>query len=170
MAMISLVVMEQGSQWPGQVRDSGDVVAVGSGQDGLLQRTRQELDLLRRRGQQVRIAVLACNGVADVGSVAHRAELVDELLTAVSAVAFGRLVLSTADGASMHLRRELLLLAGALSQRLRGTSTTVSVKFGGVVRGTLDLQPRPVRRPPRGRSEASPTAELRASNVTTGAR
>jgi hypothetical protein len=130
MGMVSLVVMEPGSHWPDHVWNSESIVALGSGQDGLLSRTRRELDSLRRRGQQVRIAVLACNGAADLESMAGRAELMDDLLTAVSGVAFGRLVLTAVDGASMQLRRELLFVVEALSPRLRGTSTTVSVRFG----------------------------------------
>jgi hypothetical protein len=142
MTMVSLVVMEPGSQWPDHVRDSEDVVAFGSDQDGLPRRTRQALDSIERRGHQVRIAVFACNGAADRASVAARAEVIDDLLTAVSRVAFGRLVLTSAGGASMHLRRELLSLVGASTQKLRGTTTTVSVRFGGATGGDLDLKRR----------------------------
>jgi hypothetical protein len=130
MAMVSLVVMEPGSRWPGDTWNPGNVVAIGPAPDGLVRRTRQELDSLRRHGQRVGVAVLACNGASDLASTVRRAELVDELLTAVAAVASGHLVLAAADDVSTQLRREMLSLAEASSQKLRGRSITVSVKFG----------------------------------------
>jgi hypothetical protein len=130
MGTVSLIVMEQGSEWPGRVGDSENVVAVGHDGKGALQRTRWSVDSLRRHGHQVRVAVLACNEATDASSVACRAELAHELLAAVAAGGFGRLVLTATDHASMKLRGELLSLAGTLSDRLRGTSATISVKFG----------------------------------------
>jgi hypothetical protein len=129
MATVSLIVMEQNSEWPGHVGDSEHLVAVG-GDEGLLERTQQRLAALRRRGERVRVAVLACGDATDVVSMARRAEVVHELLGAVTSVGFGRLVLSSGDRASVELRAELLSLAGTLSQRLDGTSATVSVRFG----------------------------------------
>jgi hypothetical protein len=120
--------MEPGSQWPGHVRDSENVVAASHGDEGLLHRTRRTLALLRQRGQHVRVAVLACSDSVDVASVTRRTQLAYELLAAVTAAGFGRLVLSTAEQASMPLRRELLSLAGALSQTVLGAC--VRVKFG----------------------------------------
>jgi hypothetical protein len=130
MAAVSLIVMEHGSVWPGHVGNTRDVVAVSSGSDELLQRTRQGIAALRREGQHVRIAVLACSDVVDPSLRARRVEVAAELLAAVNVGRFGRVVLSAADRASAELRDELLSLAGALSPRLRGTSTTVSVRFG----------------------------------------
>lgn len=131
MGNVSLIVVEQGSEWPGHLGDCENVMVVGSDKEGLLQRTRQGLDSLRRRGHYLRVAVLACNESTDLGSVAHRAEVARELLTAVSAAGFGRLLLSATDRASMQQRNELLSLAGALSQTLPGSSATVVVRFGG---------------------------------------
>src|SRR5271155_83494 len=111
MAIVSLIVMEPGSVWPGHVGGSENVVAVGEHEEGLLQRIRQRLDLLRQRGERIRVAVLACNEATDEASAARRAELAQELLTAVATTGSGRLVLSAAERASMQLRRELLLLA-----------------------------------------------------------
>ena len=129
MAMVSLVVMEQGSRWPGDTWNPGSVVAIGPDQDGLVRRTRQKLDSLRRHGQHVGIAVLACSSASDVASTVRRAELVSELLGAVASVAFGRLVLTAAEDVPMQLRREIMSLAEASTQKLRGRSNTVSVKF-----------------------------------------
>jgi hypothetical protein len=128
MGVVSLIVMEPGSAWPGHVGDSENVVAVGELEESLLPRIRRRLDSLRRRGERVRVAVLACNGATDIASVGRRAELAHELLTAVSAVIFGRLVLSAAESASTQLRNELLSLAGALSEARRG-AVIVSLKF-----------------------------------------
>jgi hypothetical protein len=110
------------------------------------QRTRHGLDLLWRRGHYLRVAVLACNEATDLASVAHRAEVAHELLTAVSAVGFGRLLLSARNCASMQLRGELLSLSGALRQRLQGSPATVSVRFGGASEGRQGLPQRSVRK------------------------
>jgi hypothetical protein len=146
MGKAALIVVEQGSEWPGHVGDCDNVVAVGYDEEGLLQKTRQGLDSLRRRGHYLRVAVLACNDATDLVSVAHRAEVAHELLTAVSAAGFGRLLLSARDRASMQLRSELLSLSGALRQRLQGSSATVSVRFGGASHGRQGLPQRSVRK------------------------
>jgi hypothetical protein len=146
MGKVALIVVEQGSEWPGHVVNCENVVAVGADQEGLLQRTRQGLDSLRRRGHYLRVAMLACNEATDLASVAHRAEVAHELLTAVSAVGFGRLLLSATDHASIRVRDELLSLAGVLRQRLLGSAATVSVRFGGASHGREGPPQRSVRK------------------------
>jgi hypothetical protein len=128
MGNVSLIVMEQGGAWPGRVGDCHDVVAVHDDRSVLLERTRLKLDWLRRRGQHLRVAVLACNAETDRESVARRAEVARELLREVSSVGFGRLLLSTAKGASIPLRHEVLSLATALTSA--GMPATVNVRFG----------------------------------------
>ncbi len=130
MGVVSLVVMERGSEWPGHVGDVENLVAVGVGEERLLERTRHRIDLLRRGGQQVRIAVLACNAATDSSSAGCRAEVAHELLSSVAADAFGRVVLTSPERSSPRLRRELLSLVGALTDRLAGSLATVSVRFG----------------------------------------
>jgi hypothetical protein len=126
MDVVSLIVMEAGSDWPGHVRNSENIVTVGDHDgEGLLMRTRQRVTSLRQRGQTVRVAVLACNAATDIASVASRAALARELLEVVAAAHFGRLVLSVGDRAPMQLRCELLSLAGVLSHALRGASVWV---------------------------------------------
>lgn len=127
MGVVSLIVMEPGSEWPGHVRDSENVVEASHRSESLLQRTQRTLAALRQRGQHVRVAVLACSDATDVASAACRARLARELLSAVTTASFGRLVLSSAERASVPLRRELLTLAGTLSQTVPGTS--VHVRF-----------------------------------------
>jgi hypothetical protein len=53
-----------------------------------------------------------------------------ELVAAVAATGFGRLVLTAPDRISMRERCELLSLVGELSHKLRGSTATVSVRFG----------------------------------------
>jgi hypothetical protein len=130
MEVVTLVVMEQKSQWPGHAGDSENVVAVSSDEGGLLERTRHRLDSIRLRGQQVGVAVLACNEVTHDESVAMRSAVAHELLSAVIDAGSGRLVLSASSLASMGQRRELFALAGSLTERLRGKTATLSVRFG----------------------------------------
>ncbi len=131
MSVVSLIVMEPGSAWPGHVGDSENVIAVGERGDGMLRRIRSILDALRRRGEHVKVAVLSCNEATDLVSAARRAEIAHELLAAVAAVGFGRLVLSAEKRASVQVRRELMTLAGALTCTRGGGGATVSVRFGG---------------------------------------
>jgi len=140
MGLVSLIVMEPGSQWPGHVRDSENIVAIGHPGEALLQRTQLTLSVLKQRGELVRVAVLACNDRADAASVSARTQIARELATAVAAGRYGRLVLSAADGTPTPLRRELLTLAGALSYVLRGAS--VMVRFNEATHGRQDWAPR----------------------------
>jgi hypothetical protein len=128
MTMVSLIVMEPGSEWPGRVGDSENVVEVGESDEAMLQRIRWKLSSFRLRGARLRVAVIACNGAMDTASCARRTELARELLAAVAIGGFGRLVLSVADRAPAKLRLELLSLAGSLSHA-GGGGATVSVKF-----------------------------------------
>jgi len=100
-------------------------------------RTQRTLAALHQRGQHVRVAVLACSDATDVASVACRAQLAHELLSAVTAAGFGRLVLSSAERASMPLRRELLSLADTLTQTVLGAS--VRVRFNREVQEGISI-------------------------------
>ncbi len=125
MKVVSLIVMETGSRWPGHVRDSENIVTVGHGAETLLQMTRRTLALLDRRGQTVRVAVLACSQAIDATAVAHRGHVARTLLDAVAAATSGRLVLTSANG-SPEQRRELLSLAGSLSHIAPGAVVRVT--------------------------------------------
>ena len=129
MTAVSLVVMEPGSEWPGHVGDYENLVAFSQNGEKLLQRTHQKLDALRRSQQDVRVAVLACNGDTDDEAGGYRAQVARTLLAAVTGKALGRLVLSASGHASLRLREELLALTSALSEQLRGTTATVSLRF-----------------------------------------
>jgi hypothetical protein len=125
-----LVVMESGSDWPGQIGDSTIVVGFGSGDDEeLCQRTHEKLEALSRGKQLVRVALLACNASAGGSAADLRARLARMLLRAVTGATCGRLILSVSGQACLRLREELFALAGALSQELRGTTATVSLRF-----------------------------------------
>jgi hypothetical protein len=128
MAMVSLVVMEPGSEWPRHVGDAANLVAFSQDGERLLLKTREKLEALRRDKQDVRVAVLACNNTETGGTAdGCRARVAGTLLAAVSGTTFGRLVLSASDRASLRLRQELLSLTGSLSMQLRGTTATVSL-------------------------------------------
>jgi hypothetical protein len=129
MTKVSLVVMESGSAWPGHIGDSSNVVAFSQNGEKLLRRTQEKLDALRRGQQDVRVAVLACNGQTDGEADGCRAQVARTLLAAVRGTTFGRLVLSASSSASLRLRHELVSLAGALSEELEGTTATVSLRF-----------------------------------------
>jgi hypothetical protein len=171
MGNVSLIVMEEGSVWPGQVGNCENVVVLGDDARGLLHTTRRGLDSLRRQGRCLRVAALACNEATDIASVARRAEVAHELWTAVSVVGFGRLLLSAPEAASMQLRCEVLSLADALSQGLTGVSATLSVRFGGAIDGRVEVPPRsePPRRAEAMRHPPEAAAHLRkaASSLST---
>ena len=93
MQVVSLIVMEPGSAWPGHVGDVENVVAVGPATEGLLDRTRHVVDSVRGRHERVRVAVLACNDATDVATSGRRAEVAHELLSAVATAPRGHLVL-----------------------------------------------------------------------------
>jgi hypothetical protein len=129
MAGIAFVVMEPGSEWPGHVGESETLVALRSGQD-MVQCTRDRLAVLRRQREEVRVAVLACNGATDAASADRRAHVARELLASVSRTFRGRLVLTaSAWRASSLFRHHMLTLAGTLTDHLPGTSATVTLRF-----------------------------------------
>jgi hypothetical protein len=134
MRVVSLVVMEPGSTWPGHVGDTESVVAVGPGTEGLLDRTRHVVDSVRERQQRVRVAVLACNDATDVASSGRRAEVAHALMNAVAMAPRGRLVLCATERAPKQLRHQLMSLVGGLSQSVQGT--TVSLRFGDAAAGS----------------------------------
>ena len=143
MGVVSLIVMEPGSDWPGHVGDTENIVAAGSGGTALLERTRRTVDLLRMRGQCVRVAVLACCEQAGLESARCRAEIATQLLIAIAPAALGRLFLCTGDRPSLRLRHELLALAGVLCHELRGTTSAVAVRFGTSSEGCLEMAEHP---------------------------
>jgi hypothetical protein len=129
MAAVALVVMEPGSQWPGHVGDGETLVALRTGED-MLQSTHDKLASLARARQSVRVAVLACNGATDGATEQRRAGVAGKLLASVSQTARGRLVLTASAGRESTLvRHRLLSLAGTLSDQLRGTSASLTLKF-----------------------------------------
>jgi hypothetical protein len=131
MSIVSLIVMEPGSSWPGHVGNTENVVAAGIDEEGLVSRTEHMVETLLGRHQAVRVAVLACNDATDVASAGRRAEIARLLLRAIASGAFGRLVLCAGQGASIRLRHQLLSLTGALIRELEGTTATVALRFGG---------------------------------------
>lgn len=131
MTTTAMIVMEPGSVWPGHVGDVTSLVAFCEEGDELLRRTEAALHTLERGKRAVRVAVLACNAAADGQAASLRLSLARRLLGAVSGTTCGRLVVSASVTASRDLREALLVLVGALTEELRGTTTTVSLRFDG---------------------------------------
>jgi glutamate racemase len=129
MTTTAMIVMEPGSEWPGQIGDTTNLVAFGHGCDDLLRRTVDRLGVLRRSKQVVRVAVLACNAATGNAAAVGRAQLARALLGAVASTNSGRLVLSASGRTSQQLLQELFALAETLADELRGTSATVSLRF-----------------------------------------
>ena len=142
MTGVALVVMEPGSDWPGHVGESETLVALRSGQD-MVRCTRERLASLQRQREEVRVAVLACNGATDAATAGRRADVARELLSCVSRTWRGRLVLTASAGrASGPFRHHMLSLAGTLSDQLPGTSATVTLRFTDLVDAPDELRPR----------------------------
>jgi hypothetical protein len=125
----AMVVMEPGGDWPGQVGDSTDVVALRHEGEELLRRTEERIGALHRGKRAVRIAVLACGSAAGAAAVGQRTRLARMLLGAVVGAASGQLILSASERASDQLRRELFVLAGELTEQLQGKTATICVRF-----------------------------------------
>jgi hypothetical protein len=129
MTHVSLVVMEKGSDWPGQVAGVNDVVAFSQDDAALLRRTQEKLEALRSAATVVRLAVLACNGTYGGAVAIRRTGVARALLGAVSGASFGRLVLTASAFAQASLRAELLTLAGELTRGLGQSSASISLQF-----------------------------------------
>jgi hypothetical protein len=129
MSTAAMIVMELGSDWPGQVGDETNVVLPGDGREDLLHKTEEKIEALRRGNHSVRVAVLACNAAVGAAAAAARTQLARVLFGTVTEALHGRLVLSASARATRQLREELLRLAGTLTEGLRGRRATVSVHF-----------------------------------------
>lgn len=130
MSTTAMIVMEPGSEWPGQIGDFTNLVAFTHGCDELLHRTQEKLGLLQRHKQSVRVAVLACSAATDDVHTGLRAQLARSLLGAVAGTTCGRLIFSAGAMAPRELVQALLALAETLAREVRGTSATVSLRVG----------------------------------------
>ena len=126
---VALVVMEPGSEWPGHVGDEETLVVLRSDRN-MVASARERLAALERARQPVSVAVLSCNAATDVASGIQRADVASDLLAAVSRVRWGRLVLVVPPAhGSRYFCEHFLALVGRLTDRLRGTSATVTLKL-----------------------------------------
>ncbi len=133
MTAFSVVVMEPGSDSPGQVGDSTTLVAFCQEGEELLCRTQSRLRARAEQRQSVRVAVLACNGQTEGLTASRRQRIAQLLLEAVASTTCGRLIVSANESASHHLREHLFALVGGLTRALQGRgTTTVSLRFEGV--------------------------------------
>ena len=129
MTGVAFVVMEPGSEWPGHVGVSETLVALKPREDAV-RCTRERLAALHRQREEVQVAVLACNDATDAESVDRRVAVGRELLASVTRAWHGRLVLTASAGrTSWRVRQHMLSLAEALTNHVRGTSATVTLRF-----------------------------------------
>src|SRR5580658_6234831 len=101
MTTTGLVVMEPGSEWPGQVGDSTRVVAFSADGEDLHRKTQAAIETIRRRKECMRVAVLACAAASVTAQ--RRVAIARTLLTAVSLATCGRLILTVSGHASREL-------------------------------------------------------------------
>jgi len=130
MTTTAMIVMEPGSDWPGQIGNVTNLVALRHGCGDVLSKTQEKLSALYKGKQTVRVAVLACNAARGEAVAGQRAQLARMLLGAIACATSGRLILSASRSTSHGLVRELLALAEALAEELRGTTATVSLRLG----------------------------------------
>jgi hypothetical protein len=129
METTALVVMEPGSDWPGQIGNSMNVVASSDGGGDLVPRTREKLIALHQSKKAVRVAVLACNSATDGAALGRRVQLARTLLCAVTRSTCGRFILGASGRCPDPVRQTLLLLAREMTEDARGTTATVSLRF-----------------------------------------
>jgi hypothetical protein len=141
----ALVVLEPGGEWPSSViRADVDVIAVVEphSEEGSLTRAVQER--VARLGRPVALAVLACNAEANDAATGRRVAITRALLKTVLDTERGHLVINAAGRSTSALRHQLIGLTETLSEGLRGSSSSVTLRFGGAspVRG-LAAHPSP---------------------------
>ncbi len=158
MNKVSLVVMERGSDWPGHVGTTEELVAFAHDDAELLPRTQERLGTFLSTGRSIWLAVLACNAACGQVVRERRAAVARALMSAVAPVRFGRVVLSASGSASRLLREELLSLVGELTAAAPAPQVTISLHFAA----PLELMARsfPVAARPR-RGERSEFRDLR---------
>jgi hypothetical protein len=131
MENVGLIVMEEGSEWPGQVGGSANVLVFVQNDGLFLERMQQRLEALESQGQRVRVAVLACNGAMDRDACERRRFVGRALLAVVARAGFGRLVLTAHGGSSPHFPEELLSLTDTLRAGVNGARVMVSLRVSG---------------------------------------
>lgn len=136
---VLLVAVERGAAlpaWVGRCQDRvSDVVLLVSNSDecaeALTRRIEQRAHLLSDSDHQRGLAVLVVDITHPSAEAAlARREIADCLLTYLTRVGEGVLLLLAEETASLESRSELLSMAGALAQEVRGTKISISLHFG----------------------------------------
>ena len=122
---VTLVVLEQGSEWP-EFAEHGSVLALVD--DGEPQHLTHRIGALQRR-QNVRVAVLACNETTGNDASSHRWLTARTLLETVAREGAGHLVVTAPTTSSAHFKQELLSIADSLRGVLAKTSASVSLRL-----------------------------------------
>jgi hypothetical protein len=164
---VLLVAVERGAAlptWIGHCQDrvSDVFVLVGNTDEPIdtrLKRLDQRLSHLAeseyRRGL---VVIVAAPELATPEAEAVRMQVADRLLSRLTRLGEGKLLLLTDENASLDSRIQLLSMAGTLAQQVRGTKLSISVRFGArnesepppEIFGLADPPPtrRMTRRPP----------------------
>jgi hypothetical protein len=136
---VLLVAVERGAAlpvWVGRCQDRvSDVVLLISNSDesaaAMTKRIEQRAHLLTGSDHQRGVAVLVVD-ISQLTADATRArrEIADCLLAYLTHVGEGVLLLLAEESATLESRSELLSMAGALAQKVRGTRISISLHFG----------------------------------------
>ncbi|HEY5956382.1 MAG TPA: hypothetical protein VIV60_07520, partial [Polyangiaceae bacterium] len=138
-AGVLLVAVERGAvlpSWIGHCQDKvSDVFMLIENneepRDALLRRVDQRLALLSDAEHRLGLMVLvAAPGNADEETESARVAVAERLLSYLSQLGEGTLLMLTDERAALDSRVQLLSMAGVLAQQLRGTKLSVSVRFG----------------------------------------
>lgn len=138
-AGVLLIAVERGAAlptWVGRCPDRvSDVFVLVSNSDepaeALQKRLEQRLHLLSESDYQRGLAVLVVgNGFASTAAELSRRNIADRLLSYLAEIGQGMLLLLADENASLDTRSQLLSMAGALAQEVRGTRISISLRFG----------------------------------------
>jgi hypothetical protein len=130
-----VVVVEQGSEWPSWIKPlysgEGEAHVIAQDEDeapaSFARRVLEDCE--RLRGEQVELAVIACNERCDDGALLTRRR-VARALSRVVADRRNKILFSAARRQSGRGRRALCDLASDLEQELSHHGPAVSVRFG----------------------------------------
>jgi len=138
-AGVLLVAVESGANlpsWTARCQDRFSDVFVLAGiadepADALLRRVEQRLSLLNPTSTGRGFAILVTErGPISTAAEIARLRLAQAMLGHLARLRQGTLLLLTDEDASHDCRAQLLSMVGNLSQQLRGTDISVSVRFG----------------------------------------
>jgi len=135
--LISIVVLEAGAAWPRwlgeyQRRAPNSVVVAQSAEEtseAVAVRVQRRMSEVSHGEETIHVALLISNGSTDDETLGARKLICSSMLKSMVLKAQGELVLAADVRASDDIRHNLLSLAGALCDEVRGTEVAVRVRF-----------------------------------------